>query len=142
LENDVWLNANTGSILFYKSGVWTLPQASSSATAEPQEKTLTQPGEVAVLTGTARWYPINSITLGKVRATISTPPTGSDIVINVNVNGASIGTTTIVDGLNVGTETNLNTVVTPNDYVTVDINQVGSTTAGTDLVITFGYEVN
>jgi hypothetical protein len=75
--------------------------------------------------------------IGKVRATVDTAPTGADIELDVLVGGVSVLTSplTIVAGQTTGT------VVPPvglwpaGDPVTVEITQIGSTVAGSDLTV-------
>jgi len=105
------------------------------------EKTLNQPGDLVVFTGTSRWYPNDDITIIGVRASVNTAPVGADLLIDVLKNGVSIGTITVAAG------TNLSSFIVPSsvsilssDYITIDITQVGSSTAGSDMVVQFNYE--
>ena len=77
-----------------------------------------------------------------VRASVGTAPTGGSAIIDINVNGTTIFTTqanrpTILAGsYTSGKITNMN-VATVNDgsYLTVDIDQIGSSTPGSDLTV-------
>lgn len=109
----------------------TLPYSDSSATLE-------------TLVGTMRLYndTTQTWTVLSVRASAGTAPTGASIIIDVNKNGTTLFTTqgnrpTIADsGFTSGKVTNMDvTTVAAGDYLTVDIDQVGSTIAGGSLVV-------
>jgi len=83
-----------------------------------------------------------ALTIRSVRASVGTPPTGAPIIVDVNVNGATIFTTqanrpTIPAGQNTsGAATGQSVTTIPDGgYFTVDIDQVGSTQAGADLTV-------
>ena len=77
----------------------------------------------------------------KATAYIATAPTGADLLIDINLNGttlwASSGKLTIAASANAATAKTAfdNTAVAIDDYFTVDIDQIGSTVAGTNLTI-------
>ena len=104
------------------------------------------PGTVPAVLGTARIYNDAAVsrTITSVRASAGTAPAGSGLVVDVNLDGASIFTSSprpqIDDGANTGTAVP-DTVVWPSgSYLTVDVAQVGSTTAGADLTVSVSYE--
>lgn len=78
-----------------------------------------------------------------VQLAVGTSPTGADLIVDVNKNGTTVFTTQAnrptvpagdVDG--VGAETTPDvTSVAEGEYLTVDIDQVGSTIAGEDLTV-------
>ena len=85
----------------------------------------------------------HGMTLTEVRASVSTAPVGSPIILDVNQNGVSIFTTNLLS-INDGEKTSTTSVTSANITTTlltddaeikVDIDQVGSTTAGTGLKI-------
>jgi hypothetical protein len=99
-------------------------------------------GTLAVLTGTHRVYNDSgrTWTILSVRASVGTAPTGASVIIDVHKNGTTIFTTqgnrpTIVaSGNTSGKVTNMNvTTVADGEYLTVDVDQVGSTITGADL---------
>lgn len=101
-------------------------------------------GTLAVQTGTHRLYNDTGIawTIISVRATVGTSPAGASVIIDVNKNGTTIFTTqanrpTIAAAANTsGKVTNMNvTSVADGEYLTVDVDQVGSTTNGADLTL-------
>ena len=79
-----------------------------------------------------------------VRASLTTAVAGADLIVDVNLNASSIFTTdllTIDDGdkTSVGATNPPNittTTVSADDEITIDIDQVGSSTAGTGLKVT------
>lgn len=120
----------------------------TTATAGPQGQrgpAGTQPvfqrsGTLTTQTGTSRFYVENSGTIGLVRASVGTAPTGSPIVVDVNLNGSSIFTNqanrpSIAAAAHTATATPNVTAITAGDFFTVDIDAVGSTNAGADLTV-------
>lgn len=101
-------------------------------------------GTVATGVGTKRWYNDTgqTLTIRSVRVTADTAPTGSAITIDVNKNGTTIFTTqanrpTIAaTGHTSGKVTNMDvTTLADGDYVTFDVDAVGSTIAGSNLTV-------
>jgi hypothetical protein len=101
-------------------------------------------GNVVANIGTFRLYNDTGATwtITGVRASVGTAPTGASIIIDVNKNGTTIFTTqanrpTIAAAGNTsGNVTNMNvTTVAAGEYLTVDIDQIGSTIAGADLTV-------
>lgn len=101
-------------------------------------------GNVAVNVGTFRLYNDtgSAWTITGVRASVGVAPTGSSIIIDVNKNGTTIFTTqanrpAIAATSNTsGNVTNMDvTTVAAGEYLTVDVDQIGSSVPGTDLTI-------
>lgn len=101
-------------------------------------------GTLAVTVGTFRLY--NDMgatwTITGVRASVGTAPAGASVIVDVHKNGTTIFTTqanrpTIAAATNTsGNVTNMDvTTVTAGEYLTIDIDQIGSTTAGADLTV-------
>lgn len=67
-------------------------------------------------------------------ACVSTAPTGASLIATLNQNGGSIGTPTITAG-NYTSDTSLSVAFSKGDYFTLDITQVGSSVAGSNLVV-------
>ena len=94
------------------------------------------------------WLSTGAYAITKIKIYSSTTPTGADIIVDIHKNGVSLFTTqtnrpTVVAGTNLGTDrTNMDiTTVVENDYVSLDVDQVGSTIVGgnnlnVELVIT------
>lgn len=104
----------------------------------PMNTTFFYGSTLAVTTGVGR-APITTNTAGtitEVRAAVNTAPTGAAINLSVKKNGSSFATPSIAISANAGSTAGLSTAVAAGDYITVDITQVGSTVAGSDLVVT------
>ena len=78
----------------------------------------------------------------KAYASVKTAPTGANLVIDINKNGTSIWASTQANRLTVtagnssGTQTSFDTTaLAEGDVITLDIDTVGSTIAGSDLVV-------
>jgi hypothetical protein len=99
-------------------------------------------GTLATATGTQRLPIDGTYTIIGTRVMVGTAPAGANIIVDVNKNGTTIYTTqgnrpTVADGANAGgpgTAPDIATLVA-GDYLTVDIDQVGSGTAGADLTV-------
>lgn len=101
-------------------------------------------GNLVVSTGTFRLYNDtgSTWTISGVRASVGTAPAGASIIIDISKNGTTIFTTqanrpTIAAATNTsGNVTTMDvTTVAAGEYLTVDIDQIGSTTAGADLTV-------
>lgn len=97
---------------------------------------------LAVSTGTMRLPIVGTYTITGVRLMVGTAPVSASIIIDVNKNGTTIFTTqgnrpTIAAGANSGgpgTAPDV-TSLAAGDYLTIDIDQVGSSVAGSDLTV-------
>lgn len=101
-------------------------------------------GVQALATGQGRYYVTKACTILGAIASLGTPPTGTSFIVDVLKNGVTIYTTsgnrpTIAINGNVSATT----LVTPDvtalavgDYLTVNVAQIGSGTAGSDLTVT------
>lgn len=104
--------------------------------------TFSMPGSLTIKVGAGRQYVEQSYTISAVRASVGTAPVGSSIICDVNKNGTTIYTTqgnrpTITTGTNTATANSPNiTSLSAGDYLTVDVDQIGSSTAGADLTVT------
>ena len=83
-----------------------------------------------------------SLTIEKAYAYVKTAPVGADILIDINKNGTSIWATNqanrldVVAGNNTDTSSSFDTTsLAESDYLTIDLDEVGSTTAGSDLTV-------
>lgn len=100
-------------------------------------------GTLTVQTGAFRIYNDTgrTMTIKSVRTSVGTAPTGASLIADVNKNGTTIFSTqanrpTIAaSGNTSGSVTNMNVTSWANgEYITVDIDQIGSTIAGADFV--------
>lgn len=103
--------------------------------------TFTLDGEVSVETGKLHFHNGLKRSIRLVRAVLSvdTAPAGDALIVDVNVNGVSVFSTPddrprIADGETSG-EAGINALLPADAELTIDIDQVGSATAGSDLVV-------
>ena len=90
-----------------------------------------------------------AFTLTSVKASVTTAPTGADIIVDINDGGSSIFTTNLLH-IDDGDKTSVGSGTTPNitdtslaadAEITIDIDQIGSGTAGAGLKVTLiGYQ--
>ncbi len=83
-----------------------------------------------------------SWTITKVYAYVKTAPVGANIILDIKKNGVSIWNVTtadrvhILDSTNLGTQTAFDVAsLADEDILTLDVTQIGSTTAGSDLTV-------
>ena len=138
-STDVVLNSPANNqVLGYNSGTAKWQNQSTSRTF-----LFSADGVQSITTGMHRVYNDTgqTLTINSVRASVGTAPTGAALMVDVRKNGSTIFTTrpnraTVA----VGTFTGLS--ATPDiaswavgAYLTVDVDQVGSTVAGADLTV-------
>lgn len=99
-------------------------------------------GTLTVTTGKSRVYNDTgrTLTITATRATVNTAPTGAAIIVDITKNGTSIFTTqtnrpTIAISGFTGVSGVPNLTWANGEYLTVDIDQIGSTVAGADLTV-------
>lgn len=103
------------------------------------EAVFAQTGVLSTGTGSFRYYVTKPYTRIEVDAWVAQAPTGAAVIVDVNKNGTSLFTTqanrpTIGVGAFTSTRTLPNTqVISAGQYLTVDVDQVGSTIPGSDL---------
>ena len=114
--------------------------AASSSLQTENNTTFVQDGVLTVSTGTARWYSPRAVTITKIRKHVATAPVGAALNMTLKKNGSSIQTFSIAAGGSTNVTSGLNLSVAEGDYLTVDITQIGSTTAGSDLNIVISYK--
>jgi hypothetical protein len=83
-----------------------------------------------------------AMTIEKAFAYVKTAPVGAALIVDIAVNGTSIwnltqgNRLTIADSASSGSQTLFDTTtLSEGDVLTIDIDQVGSTTAGSDLTV-------
>jgi hypothetical protein len=102
---------------------------------------LSRPGTLAVAAGQARLYLTGSYTFVDYTVSVGTPPAGASLIVDINSNGTTLFSTqsnrpTIAAGNRLASTTAPNTTTFgASDYITIDVDQIGSTTAGSDLVV-------
>ena len=117
----------------------------AAGVAPTQTAIFTVTGTLAVGTGSTRLYFNDARIITKVRIGVGTAPTGANIIVDVNKGGTTIFTTQsgrpeiAASGFTDESGTPDVTSLAAGDYLTVDIDQVGSTVAGADLVVSVYY---
>lgn len=143
------MNSDTGDVAqFWNSGneIFAIGATRPRLNGQPlytniEPLAFSRAGVLTVGAGSHRIYVEGNYTIETVRASVGTASAGSDIIIDVNVNGTTIYSTqgnrpTITAGTNTATGSTRSTnTVTTGQYITIDIDQIGSTTAGSDLTV-------
>ena len=142
--SDVFLNNPQDSqVLGFSTGTgkW---QNQTIATVSTE--TFTNMGALVVGTGANRLYNDSGIarTITAVRASVGTAPTGSNLIVDVNIDGTTIFPTqserpTVITYQVTSGIVSRSTTWANGSYVTIDIDQIGSTAAGADLTVTVTY---
>jgi hypothetical protein len=96
-------------------------------------------GRLSLKSGLSRWYAHEALTVVKIKAQVDIAPAGSDIVCVVKQNGSVVLTFSISAGTVYNPINNINITAAEDDFFTVDLTQVGSTTPGQNLLVTFVY---
>jgi hypothetical protein len=97
-------------------------------------------GTITTYTGLGKWVYSGDYMLKTAQLSVASPPVGADIVVDVNINGASVfadpaGRPRIAAGESSGiVNFTPGVVVGVDDAITVDIDQVGSAYPGSTLV--------
>lgn len=103
--------------------------------------TFSAPHTLAVSQGAARLYPPTALTIKSVRASVGIAPAGDSILVDVNKDGTTVFTTQAnrpeiaAAGYLSDQETPDVTAWATTEYLTVDVDQVGSTTPGAHLTV-------
>ena len=119
--------------------------SAGAATSGSGEKfvSLIQEGALRVVNGVSRWYPPVAVTVNKIIARVDQAPVGASLNIRINKVSGGITTTTllsIASGSFKTENTSPSLTLNADDYLTVDITQIGSSVAGQALRVTFVYE--
>jgi hypothetical protein len=118
----------------------------NSSSADYRHLSVPITGGLSVAAGTSRYIFPYAVTVVDVAATVNTAPVGATLLFDVNKNGTTIFTTqgnrpSILAAAN-ATAANVVPDVTAfaaGDYLTVDVDQVGSGTAGSNAVVAVRY---
>jgi len=146
-DQDLWGNVLNDFLSVSHNTDGTLTPTAVRTAARPQTLPYSYNGAISVMSGTMRLYNDTGAawTIQGVRASVGTAPSGTSIIVDVNIDGTTIFTTQanrptiVVAGNSSGYVTNMNIMtVGTGSYLTVDIDQVGSTTAGSDLCVQIG----
>jgi len=104
-------------------------------------QTLTFTVELYVVTAKPRYYSTFDGTITEIAVSVGTAPIGADVIVNIYKNGTTIfdspsGRPTIPDGSYFDLSSTADTAtLSTGDYLTVSIDQVGSSFAGSDLTV-------
>jgi hypothetical protein len=133
-----WVNSSNGVLSYVgPTGLIRSPNLSGSPLL------FSISGTISTGTGAHRIYNDTGVplTIRAVRAAVGTAPTGASLLVDVNINGTTIFTTqtnrpTITASTFTAAAAAINTTtIAPGDYLTVDVDQVGSTIAGSNLTV-------
>lgn len=135
-------NTTTARLEWWNGTLWDRVTTSDDVVSFGREGTL------VVTAGKGRHYWPFAVEVLGVRAAVNTAPAGASVIVDVNKDGTTIFTTqanrpTIAAAANVSTEAVPDTparLFAAGTYMTVDIDQVGSTTAGSDLTVVIRYQ--
>lgn len=109
--------------------------------AQTRYLTLGRSGTLTATAGAARLYVPFACTITNVRANVGTAPTGASAIFDVHLDGTTVFTTQgnrpTITATNFTDLTNTPDVtsISANSYLTVDVDQIGSTIAGADLMV-------
>lgn len=97
-------------------------------------------GTLTTNVGTDKWYvPVNS-KITSIRSRVEVAPQGNTpLTVAVKINSISTATLSINSGTTVSSLNTSTINVNSNDYITVDVINIGNTVAGSDLTVTFTY---
>jgi hypothetical protein len=139
---DLWYDSDTGSMYVYYDNAWIeIGGPGAQGPAGTMVQLFTVPGVLTLGAGKGRYYAPTTMVISNVRAFVDVAPVGADIIIDVNRNGTSIFTTQgnrprITAGNNYDAASTPDvTGLVAGDYVTIDIDQIGSSTAGSYLTV-------
>lgn len=152
-ENQLIINETVNGVTVSSIGVQG-PQGIQGAKGDKGDKgdigesmiVFARSGNVILTIGQLRYrFPFNA-TIEGVSAAVGVPPTGAPIIFDVNKNGTTIFTNqanrpTIqigADALDEVTNMDISTI-SEGDYITVDIDQIGSDVVGANLSIFIRY---
>ena len=96
-------------------------------------------GTLSTSTGKLRIYAPGDMTMTEVFVSVDTPPDGGSIIVDINKNGSTIFTDQsnrpqITSGSSTGYGTPDVTALAKGDYLTMDVDQTGTTVPGANLV--------
>lgn len=141
-------NPADGQVLAYNAtlGKWQNAVAPAGGTAKASES-FTYFGDLQTGTGAVPLYNDSGSTrtITSVRASVGTAPTGASIIVDVNVGGSTIFITpsdrpTIAASGTTSGAVSRNATWSSGQGITVDVDQVGSTIAGQNLIVTVEYQ--
>jgi hypothetical protein len=142
-----WFKSDTGQSYVYVSSAWVEMAGGPTGPIGQSTKEWTKTGTLTTTTGSLAFpLPFDGTILG-ISARVTTAPTGASILLDVNKNGTTIFTTQanrpaiVASALATATEVQNMDITTfvAGDYLTIDIDQIGSTIAGSNLTVVVRY---
>ena len=143
------VDTTNNAFYFRSGGIWRTPTGGAGTGGVA---TFTIPGTLVVGVGAVRWYAPQSLTISNVIASVGTPSSGASIIFDVNKGTSASAPVTIfttqANRPTIAAAANVDTSSAPDvtslspatgDYLTVDIDQVGTTVYGSDAVIQIVY---
>lgn len=133
-DGDLWYRSDTNAIRGRVNGT-------SYDLNGVETFTFAWPGTLVTATGTLRQYVEGAYKFVSARASVNTVPTGATIICDINKNGTTIYTTQgnrpaiAISGNTITANSPDVTTFASGDYLSVDIDQIGSTIAGADLTV-------
>jgi hypothetical protein len=151
IEGQGFVNSVTGvnGILTIKNGNTYEIDGSAvleSYRTEIQEVVFYHGGIILLDSGLGRWYPWNDVNILGIKLSVGSPPLGSPLVVDVNKNGETIFTNqtnrpTINDSQYTSQIVFPDTFnLTPSDYLSIDVDNIGLTSPGSDVTIQIRYQ--
>lgn len=137
-----WVDTSSGSVLNYRNATDTAWLSATSGSVTPNSQAVfSVEGVVSTGSGSLRIYNTmgRTVTISKVFLAVDTPPSGSSLICDVNMDTASIFSApgdrpTITAGNNTGFTTTIGTASWADGaYLTLDRDAVGSSEPGRDL---------
>jgi hypothetical protein len=143
-NGDITYASDTETLYIWSRNAWRSTKAAENEApvATPKNVSLVQAGTLRTITGTSRWYAPTGLTINKIIARVDSAATGSAINITIKKTSGVTTTTTNMSlaAGSVKAENNQpNISMNADDYLTLDVTQVGSTAPGTNLRVTFIY---
>jgi hypothetical protein len=140
---DLWFHTTQLKLYVYysdgSSNQWVQTNSGVGNRVDEFIKAYRYQGTLAINTGDTRLYLQDSYILKGIHAYVDTAPTGSSVITDVKKNGSSLQTITVAAGNTTTSNTSLSHTFVSGDYLTVDITQVGSSTAGENLYMVFTF---
>lgn len=102
---------------------------------------LSRPGALVVAAGVLKLPLSGSYTLVDYRVRVGVAPTGAALIVDVNKNNVTLFTTqsarptVAISGFLATTTAPAITTFVDGDYISIDVDQIGSTIAGSELVV-------
>jgi len=106
-----------------------------------QVVTMSYAGTLVAGAGALRWYAHKALTVLNVIISVGTAPTGASLIVDVNKNGTTMFSTqgnrptVAISGFTDTSSVPDVTSIAAGDYLTIDIDQIGSTIPGSNLTV-------